>query len=310
MICAYCKEEAKPTKEHIISSSILDLFPECFLTIDSNRGKVYSADPMIKDVCATCNNQRLSYIDSYAQKLINQYFVAKYNVDDKLNIKFDYTLIQKMLLKYAYNDMRSKKENIDFFDDDILRFLMNETETSPLKNVVVLAGLAVNNSPAPDFMFGNQKLQWCQSPIFLSNSIVENINYESGQIRLREPREVETFEFLTLSYIFRFNSVQFIIVCWDKDIPDKNLQRNNALLELQYPYTMLSNSNAATLSRCTSETTYHMFNLIDVTWGQSMFDAITAMRNGANPRAKAALEKITKEWETEERKLAEEHKRK
>ena len=39
------------SREHIISCSILDLFPECFLTIDSARGKVYSADPIIKDVC-------------------------------------------------------------------------------------------------------------------------------------------------------------------------------------------------------------------------------------------------------------------
>ena len=41
-----------------------------------------------------------------------------------------------------------------------------------------------------------------------------------------------------------------------------------------------------------------------------MFDEITAMRNGAEPGTKAAFEEITKEWEIEERKLAEEHKRK
>ena len=309
MICAYCKKEAKPTKEHIISSSILDLFPECFLTIDSNRGKIYPADPIIKDVCGVCNNRRLSYIDNYAKNFINQYFVSKYNVDDTLNINFDYTLIQKMLLKYAYNDMRSKKENTDFFDDEILQFLMNESETSPLKNVTVLAGLAVNNSPALDFMFGNQKLQWCQSPVFLSNSIVDHINYETGQIHLREPREIENFEFLAISYIFRFNSLQFIIVCWDKETPDEILKRNNALLELQYPYTMLSDINTANLSRCTSETTYHLFNVIDVTWGQSMFDEISVMRNRANPSAKVYFENMTREWETEERKLAKEHKR-
>ena len=131
-----------------------------------------------------------------------------------------------MLLKYAFNDMRSKRENTDFFDDDILHFLMNESETAPLKNVTVLAGLAVNNSPAPDFMFGNQKLQWCQSPIFLSNSIVDHINYETGQIHIREPREVETFESLATSYLFRFNSVQFIVLCWDKGITDEILERN------------------------------------------------------------------------------------
>ena len=43
--------------------------------------------------------------------------------------------------------------------------------------------------------------------------------------------------------------------------------------------------------------------------GQSMFDEITAMRNGAEPGTKAAFEEITKEWEIEERKLAEEHNR-
>ncbi len=43
MICAYCGQEAKGTKEHIISCAILDLFPECFATIDSIRGKVHLA---------------------------------------------------------------------------------------------------------------------------------------------------------------------------------------------------------------------------------------------------------------------------
>lgn len=45
MICAYCGEESKCTKEHIISCSILDLFPECFATIDNMRGKVHQGDP-------------------------------------------------------------------------------------------------------------------------------------------------------------------------------------------------------------------------------------------------------------------------
>lgn len=69
MICAYCGKEAKGTKEHIISSGILGLFPECFATIDGERKVVHHGDPMVKDVCADCNNNRLSYIDSYAKKL-------------------------------------------------------------------------------------------------------------------------------------------------------------------------------------------------------------------------------------------------
>lgn len=38
MICAYCGKEAKGTKEHIISSEILELFPECFATIEDIYG--------------------------------------------------------------------------------------------------------------------------------------------------------------------------------------------------------------------------------------------------------------------------------
>ena len=85
MICAYCGKEARGTKEHIISSGILDLFPECFATIDGVRGKVYASDPMVKDVCADCNNHRISYIDSYAKTLIEKYFLQKYERDSALD---------------------------------------------------------------------------------------------------------------------------------------------------------------------------------------------------------------------------------
>ena len=80
MNCAYCNEKTSPTREHIISSCVLDLFPECNLTIDSSRNKVYPADPVVNDVCAKCNNQRLSYIDTYAKEFISRYFVKKTRV--------------------------------------------------------------------------------------------------------------------------------------------------------------------------------------------------------------------------------------
>ena len=56
MKCAYCGKEGKGTKEHIISCAILDLFPECYITFDDARHTYHESDPMIKDVCADCNN--------------------------------------------------------------------------------------------------------------------------------------------------------------------------------------------------------------------------------------------------------------
>lgn len=108
MICAYCGKEAKGTKEHIISSGILGLFPECFATIDGERSIVHQGDPMVKDVCADCNNNRISYIDSYAKEFIEKYFLVKHKKDDTLSVEYDYTMIQKMCLKFAFNDLRAK----------------------------------------------------------------------------------------------------------------------------------------------------------------------------------------------------------
>lgn len=155
MKCAYCGKEAKGTKEHIISCSVLDLFPECYLTFDEARGLIHRADPIVKDVCAECNNGKLSYIDAYAKNFISRYFTRRYTENDKVEIEYDYTMIQKMLLKYAFNDSRSRTECCTFFDDEILHYLLSEADDSPKENVTVLCGLATNVTLLPDAAFGN-----------------------------------------------------------------------------------------------------------------------------------------------------------
>lgn len=307
--CAYCGMEAKGTKEHIISSGVLDLFPECFLTIDQGKQIVHEADPVIKDVCADCNNKRISYIDSYAKEIIQRNFLQKYDKDIELDFEYDYSMIQKVLLKYAYNDLRVHKENTDFYDDEILSYLVKQENDEPKRNVLVLAGIAVNTSPVPDYVFGNQKLQWLRNPMLFGNSIVMNINYETGEMKLREPFEIEKFEYLKFSYVFRFNSGQFLLLCFDKNIPEEKLKQIKIVLDVQYPYKVLNEESNMVLSRCTSETTYHQIGLIDVSWGQGMFDEISIMRGMASPNSKAYFEHMTKEWEEYEKQLAEEHKR-
>lgn len=69
-------------------------------------------------------------------------------------------MIQKMCLKFAFNDLRARKKDVSFFDDEVKDFLLNGEINRPMRNITLLAGLAVNTSPAPDFMFGNMKLRW------------------------------------------------------------------------------------------------------------------------------------------------------
>lgn len=307
MICAYCGKEAKGTKEHIISCAILDLFPECYITHDASRKRIYAADPMVNDVCADCNNKKLSYIDSYAKRFIEKYFMRTYEENDSLEIEYEYTMIQKMLLKYAYNDMRSRKEDCSFFNEEMLAFLTDITIDIPKDNVTVLCGLAVNTSPMPDFMTGNFKLQWAKNPFMYANSTIRNIDYNTGQVFLNEEVEKEEFPDLEFSYVFRFNSVQFLLFCWKKD--SENIERNNVILKFQYPYKFLEKTCEKTkLPICTDEMNYHRIEHIHVNWdGLNDIQIMRKVASGGEYKFKKDAEK---EWRIEEENIAKEHPRK
>ncbi len=306
MKCAYCGKEAKGTKEHIISCAILDLFPECYITFDTARDKIYLSDPMIKDVCAECNNNKISYIDSYAKDFIGKFFTKKYGENDSVEIEYNYVMIQKMLLKYAFNDMRSHKDDCSFFDEEILHYLMNVDDDIPKENISVLCGLAVNVSPAPDAMFGNLKLRWCKNPIFLSNSTIQHINYETGETILNDNIEKEKFSDLIFSYVFRFNSVQFLLMCWDKK-SDK-INQNNIILSCQYPYYLMkANEDKAVLPICTDELNYHKFEHIHVSW-DGLFE-VGIMRKLASGGKYQYKELFDKKWQKEEENIKQQHPR-
>ena len=274
---------------------------------DEKRKIIHQGDPMIKDVCADCNNNRISYIDSYAKEFISRYFVKNYGEDDHVEIEYNYAMIQKVLLKYAFNDLRAHQDDISYFDEELLQYLMNERDSNPKEYVSVLAGLAVNVSPVPDFMFGNLKLRWCKNPIFYENSTIRHLDYETGQIFLNDENQVQTFKDLEFSYAFRFNSVQFLLMCWKKG--SENIDNGNVVLKYQYPYTLLSEEeNTASLSLCTDESNYHHFEQIHVSW-DGLFE-VGRMRKLATPdSAKQYLQQLQAAWKEEEKRLKEEHPR-
>ena len=114
---------------------------------------------------------------------------------------------------------------------------MNESDNIPKANVTVLCGLAVNVSPVPDAMFGNLKLRWCQNPMLYANSVVRHIDYETGQVFFNDNVSKETFQDLRLSYLFKFNSVQLLLMCWGKG--SEKINENNIVLSCQYPYHLM-----------------------------------------------------------------------
>lgn len=265
MKCAYCSKEAKGTKEHIISCGILDLFPECNITYDTKREIAHEMDPVIKDVCSFCNS-RLSYLDSYMIDLISRYALQEYNSDDKLYFEYDYPKLQKSLLKFAYNDLRSYKEDCSYFDTELLNYILNENSVDPKAYISVFAGLSINTSPLPTAFTGNRKLQWNRDPMFLDKPIVKFIDYDTGNVILEKGIVTKKFDDYSFSYIFRFNSIQFILVCWNKE--SVRMDKNNELISIDYPYTLLDNSGKSEICICTNELNFHQIMLITLNWDQ------------------------------------------
>lgn len=304
MKCAYCGNEAKGTKEHIISKSVLDLFPECFITFDGHRNVIHEHDPMIKDVCANCNNNLISYIDSYANEFISKYFLNR--TENEITIEYNYVMLQKMLLKYTFNDLRSKKMDCSYFDQEIISFILDQDNVSAKKYIFVLGGTVVNNSPLPDSFIGNLKLQWLESPIFYEVPCVRYLDYETGEVIIEDKPQFAHFNKLKLSALFRFNSGEFIIMCWDKEITDEELARQKVLLEVSYPYAILSDTDKDELPVCTDEISYVQPGYIHLKW--DFIHEVGFMRKYASDGFKER-NKLNNEWFDEEKKLAVEHSR-
>lgn len=125
MKCAYCDNEGKMSREHIIPKAFIEHmnFKEHIVAVDKAPTRVISAELAVKDVCATCNNGELSVLDSYALKLILKYNDQLSVMTKKVYFKYNYHMLTRWLLKICYNiarvnnsyyDISLYEKNIDY----------------------------------------------------------------------------------------------------------------------------------------------------------------------------------------------------
>jgi hypothetical protein len=107
--CAYCDVNSNLTNEHIFPEFISkDVDP--ITTTRTPRGeKAIAADLTIGDVCATCNNEALSALDSYMCELNEKYSSKIIHPGDKVRFSHDPDKTLRWLLKIGYNVARARK---------------------------------------------------------------------------------------------------------------------------------------------------------------------------------------------------------
>src|SRR5688572_21591733 len=113
MLCAYCGLESVPTRDHV--------WPKCFLEkvgrgshahYSPKSGKVHGADYLVKDVCAACNNNKLSVLDTYFCNLYDKYFCLPRDSDSVVEFSYNFHLLFRSLLKIAFNTARSASTEV------------------------------------------------------------------------------------------------------------------------------------------------------------------------------------------------------
>lgn len=104
--CAYCGSAGPFTNDHVWPSCFLDRFGRHAAHFSVRGQRVHGADYVVKDVCGTCNAERLSPLDSYFCRLYDEYFVYLHDFNSSVTLHYDFDLLARALLKVAYNTAR------------------------------------------------------------------------------------------------------------------------------------------------------------------------------------------------------------
>ncbi|EKO3407934.1 hypothetical protein R1U54_000069 [Vibrio fluvialis] len=140
-ICAYCGEDGKVTREHIIPDFLYKYQKDYGGHVGWNdkAKKIVPSEGKIKDVCATCNNVALGGLDGFAKTMLQESGVLTQNyLQPNLNLKYDYNLLKRWLLKISFNSARAADNNPYAFKRFIQYMLGHEQEC---KDVIILVGL-------------------------------------------------------------------------------------------------------------------------------------------------------------------------
>jgi len=144
--CAYCLSTGPFTKEHIWPKALIQKY-EALKTYNPKSNKFYTGEAVIKDVCAECNNKRLSPLDSYLSQLYDNFFHKILSPGEAADFEFDYSLLLRALLKISYNSTRaSDNEKSKILHKNFANFIANGgyARKMMLRLQIVTSSRAVN----------------------------------------------------------------------------------------------------------------------------------------------------------------------
>lgn len=232
MNCPYCREtiEGKRyrTKEHIIPNGLISLYPEQDITFLNDKSFIDNNGLTINDVCNICNNGTLSDLDGYGNGLIRNNFLCSFgihnNYNNEFDIKLNYHLLSRWLLKIAFNTERLSKGDISWFNNNLDYIIQGEQFYKA--NFSLFGGLHINMVPVLEEMEGVLPLQIAKD----SKLIPLGFKYYRDHRKLQ--MEYVNSELAEHTYVMRFASAVFLLVLWKDEFEEEKINYDNKIRDL------------------------------------------------------------------------------
>jgi hypothetical protein len=132
-ICAYCKQPAVLTREHLWPASLHDRLLKAngqsqhYFWLARLQREIPS-EPQIRDVCSHCNNVVLSHLDGYICALFDAALVRIPRRDERVAFEYDYHLLKRWLLKLSFNSARIHNSSDLFALEAVRPYITGQNE--------------------------------------------------------------------------------------------------------------------------------------------------------------------------------------
>jgi hypothetical protein len=153
--CAYCGNEGKMTREHVIPSFLYEFqrtFEKAMIGWNESAEKMLSDEAKIKDVCLKCNNENLSSLDNGGKKILSDAGLLVHNFDKNfIDLKYDFDMLMRWLLKISFNSARTDRVH-SFIFEPFVDYILYGKNRIPRSRIALLVYFA-----APEKLGPNQR---------------------------------------------------------------------------------------------------------------------------------------------------------
>ncbi len=149
--CAYCGSGGPFTKDHVWPACFLERLGRRAAHFSHTAQKAHGADYVVGDVCADCNNRRLSPLDAYFCQAYDRFFSETHGFGADVVFEYDFEPLSRVLIKIAYNSARGVKADLSPFQG-VIRYVREGGEV-PIQLALCLELISpsiIEDEAAPD----------------------------------------------------------------------------------------------------------------------------------------------------------------